>query len=506
VSRGAGSDDRTPILVGAGQLTQRDVAPAEALEPLAMMEVVARRAADDAGAGAALLAQVDSLAVVNVFCWPYANPPRLLAERLGIHPAEKLYTTVGGSTPQWLVNETAARIASGRVRVALLTGAEAVRTVMQARKARLRLRWSGGGDGPPSMVGDARDGTSEHEVAQGFMLPTQIYPLFENALRARAGRDLDRHRGMLGELCSRLSAVAAANPYSWFREARTADEIATVTPSNRMVAFPYPKLMNAIIEVDQAAGVLMTSVAEARALGIPRERWVHLWGTGQAHDRWFVSDRVDYVSSPAIREAGRQALDAAGIAIDRVDHLDLYSCFPAAVQIGRDMLGIAADDPRPLTVTGGLPYFGGPGNNYSMHAITETMARVRARPGSIGLVTALGWYITKHAVGVYSAAPKDGPFAREDPAPHQALLDAAPAPELALGPSGAATIETYTVLYDRDGAPMRGLVVGRLEDGRRFLAGTPDDPDVLRGLVTREAVGVGGRVTTTDGAARFDPA
>jgi acetyl-CoA C-acetyltransferase len=359
VSRGAGSDDRTPILVGAGQLTQRDVAPAEALEPLAMMEVVARRAADDAGAGAALLARVDSLAVVNVFCWPYANPPRLLAERLGIHPDEKLYTTVGGSTPQWLVNETAARIASGRVRVALLTGAEAVRTVMQARKARLRLRWSGGGDGPPSMVGDARDGTSEHEVAQGFMLPTQIYPLFENALRARAGRDLDRHRGMLGELCSRLSAVAAANPYAWFREARTADEIATVTPSNRMVAFPYPKLMNAIIEVDQAAGVLMTSVAEARALGIPRERWVHLWGTGQAHDRWFVSDRVDYVSSPAIREAGRQALDAAGIAIDRVDHLDLYSCFPAAVQIGRDMLGIAADDPRPLTVTGGLPYFGG---------------------------------------------------------------------------------------------------------------------------------------------------
>ncbi|HJW68789.1 MAG TPA: acetyl-CoA acetyltransferase, partial [Candidatus Binatia bacterium] len=145
-------------------------------------------------------------------------------------------------------------------------------------------------------------------------------------------------------------------------------------------------------------------------------------------------------------------------------------------------------------------------NNYSMHAITETMARVRARPGSIGLVTALGWYITKHAVGVYSAAPKDGQFAREDPAPHQALLDAAPAPELALGPSGAATIETYTVLYDRDGAPMRGLVVGRLEDGRRFLAGTPDDPDVLRGLVTREAVGLGGRVTTTDGAARFDPA
>jgi acetyl-CoA C-acetyltransferase len=505
VSRGAGSDDRTPILVGAGQLTQREVMPADALEPLAMMEVVARRAADDARAGPGLLARIDSLAVVNVFCWPYANPPRLLAERLGIHPAEELYTTVGGSTPQWLVNETAARIASGRVRLALLAGAEAVRTVMQARKARVRLRWSSGGDGSPTIVGDARDGTSEHEVAQGFMLPTQIYPLFENALRARAGRGVDAHAAMLGELCSRLSAVAAGNPHAWFREARSAGEIATIAPSNRMIGFPYPKMMNAIIEVDQAAAVLMTSAGEARALGIPPDRWVYLWGTGQAHDRWFVSDRVDYTSSPAIREAGCQALAAAGIAIDRVDHLDLYSCFPAAVQIGRDMLGIAADDPRPLTVTGGLPYFGGPGNNYSMHAIAETMDRVRARPGSIGLVTALGWYLTKHAVGVYCAEPKDGPFVREDPAPRQALLDAAPAPALAREPSGPASIETFTVLHDRDGAPLRGLVVGRLDDGRRFLAAAPDDPDVLAGLETREAVGLRGRVTTQDGAGCFDP-
>src|SRR4029077_8013857 len=212
---------------------------------------------------------------------------------------------------------------------------------------------------------------------------------------------------MLGALCSRLSAVAAENPYAWFRAARAPDEIATPGPSNRMIGFPYPKLMNAIIEVDQAAAVLMTSVAEARALGIPRDRWVYLRGTGQAHDRWFVSERVDYTSSPAIREAGRQTLDSAGITIDRVDHLDLYSCFPAAVQIGRDMLGIAPDDPRPLTVTGGLPYFGGPGNNYSMHDIAETMARGRTRPGSIGLVTALGWYLTKHAVGIYAGEPKD---------------------------------------------------------------------------------------------------
>src|SRR5262249_29476284 len=171
----------------------------------------------------------------------------------------------------------------------------------------------------------------------------------------------------------------------------------------------------------------------------------------------------------------------------------------------RDMLGIAAADPRPLTVTGGLPYFGGPGNNYSMHAIAETMDRVRGRPGSIGLVTALGWYLTKHAVGVYCAAPKDGPFVRDDPAPRQALPDAAPAPALAREPSGPARIETFTVLHDREGVPMRGLVVGRLDDGRRFLAATPDDPDVLAGLEAHEAIDLRGYATTVDGAGRFDP-
>src|SRR5262245_12189980 len=471
-----------------------------------MMEAVARGAAVDAGVGPGLLDRVDSLAVVNVFCWPYANPPAALAERLGTRPAQQRYTTVGGNTPQWLVNETAVEIAAGRVRLALLAGAEAVRTVLRARKARHQLAWTSGGDSSLTMIGDARDGTNEHEVAHGLMLPTQIYPLFENALRARAGRALADHQRMLGRLCAGLSAVAAKNPHAWFPQARRADEIATVSPSNRMIGFPYPKLMNAIIEVDQAAAVLMTSVAEARALGIPRERWVHLRGTGQAHDRWFVSDRLDYVSSPAIREAGRQALTAAGVTIDRVAHLDIYSCFPAAVQIGRHALGIAPDDPRPLTVTGGLPYFGGPGNNYSMHAIAEMVARLRATPGSLGLVTALGWYLTKHAVGVYSTAPGDGPFTREDPAPRQAVLDAGAAPEVVREPSGVGSVETYTVLYDRDGAPMRGVVIGRLDDGRRFLAGTPDDRVVLEGLVAREAVGLRGRVSTVEGLGRFQPA
>lgn len=499
--------DRWPVLIGAGQFTQREVDPAAALEPLALMAESARRAAADADGGPSVLAELDTIAVVNTIGWHYNNAPGALAALIGAHPSRRIYTHVGGNTPQLLVNEIAAAIAAGTVRCALIAGAEAISTAMRARRAGVTLDWSHGVDGTPEMVGSARIGSSDHEMTHGLQLPTQIYPLFENALRARAGLTLEAHRAQLGALCSRFSQVAAANPFAWFPRARAAEEITAATAENRMVAFPYPKLMNAIIEVDQGAALLLTSAGTARTLGIPPSRWVYLWGCGDATDLWYPSERVDFCSSPAIRAAGRAALAMAGVTIDDIDHFDLYSCFPCAVQIGRDMLGMAAGDPRPLTVTGGLAYHGGPGNNYSTHAIATMMARLRNAPGTLGLVSALGWYLTKHAVGVYAAEPPphEGPWRREDPARYQAEIDAMPHPELEQEPRDRGTIETYTVVYARDGAPEKGIVVGRLDDGRRFVADTPTDQIVLESLTTTEGVGRVGTVRSAGGVNQFDP-
>jgi acetyl-CoA C-acetyltransferase len=499
-------DDRTPILVGGGQVTQRDVEPAAAKEPLGLMVDAARLAAADAGGGASLLAAVDSVAVVNVLCWRYRNPPRLLAEQVGARPSEELYSTIGGNTPQWLVNETADRIADGRVGVALIAGAEAMRTLLRAQRTGTPLAWSGDGTGTPTLVGDTRDGTTDAENAHGMQLPTQVYPLFENALRAARGLDLAVHRARLGALCAGMSAVAATHPDAWFRTARSAADLVEVSPANRMIAFPYPKLMNAMIEVDQGAAVLMTSVGRARALGIPSDRWVYLRGCGDAQDHWFVSDRPDLARSPAIRVAGARALAAAGADIADVAHLDLYSCFPSAVQLARDALGIADDDPRPVTVTGGLPYFGGPGNDYALHAVVTMLQRLRAAPGTLGLVSALGWYVTKHSVGVYSTAPGAGPWRRETPETYQHEAEADPPPTLAHEPRGRGVVETYTVLHERDGAPMRGVIVGRLGDGRRFLANLPGDRDLLAQCERRELVGNPGIVAPGPDVNRFQPA
>ncbi len=498
-------DERTPILVGAGQVTQRDVDLSAAREPIDLMADAARAAIDDAGA-ARLLVAVDMVAAVNVFSWDYVNVPRLLAERLRIHPRHELYTTVGGNSPQMLVDAVAERIARGETDVALVGGAEAFNTLARARRAKRHLDWAVSSAPPPPTLGDTRQGTSAQEVAHNLQMPVQIYPLFENALRARAGLGIAEHRARLGRLMSGLSAVAASNPHAWFRTPRTADEIATITPENRLIGFPYPKLMNAIIDVDQAVAVVMTSVGRARALGIPPSRWVYLRGCAEAHDHWFVSERVDYTSSPAIRATGRAALEMAAVAIADVRHLDVYSCFPSAVQIGRDMLGIAADDPRPLTVTGGLAYFGGPGNAYSLHAIATMVERLRADAGAVGLVTALGWYITKHAVGVYSTAPPETPWQRPVREAPQAAVDAQPGPPLVAEASGPARIETYTVMHGRDGAPMVGTVIGRTDDERRFVASLPMDAGVLASLETTEGVGRRGTVRTVDGVNHFDPA
>lgn len=496
-------DENLPIIVGVGQVTQRPETE-RPREPLALMAEAARRAEANARAGD-LLHGLDSVRVVNVFSWPSKAPAHDLSHALAVAPREQIYTSLGGNTPQWQVNEAAQRIHSGDLKLVLIAGADCVYSARRARAKGVDLGWSPRGTPTPD-AGDTRPGVNEAEAKHGATLPTAVYPLFENALRAHYGRSLDVHREALGELFAPFSTVAAANPYAWFREAKSAHEIATPTPGNRNIGFPYTKYMNSIIDVDQGAALLMTSVAEARRLGIPEERWVYLRGCGDTTDHWFFTERVNYYSSPGIRAAGARALGMAGVTISDIAHFDLYSCFPSAVQIARDMLGIAPGDPRPLTVTGGLPYFGGPGNNYVSHSIAAMVEKLRTDRGTLGLVTANGWYVTKHSAGIYSTDPPKNTWRRIDPEVDQAPIDAEPHPAFADTPLGAAVVETYTVLFDRDGTPERGIVIGRLGDGARFIANTPTDRRTLESMTKHEMVGTTGGVRPADaGTNLFTP-
>ncbi|HEV2532907.1 acetyl-CoA acetyltransferase [Phenylobacterium sp.] len=497
--------DRLPVLIGVGQFTYRGD-PAVSPGPTALLKIAAERAARDAGLGASALAGIDGLAVAGFAVDApgdrrpiprSSNPPQSLARRLGASPAWSVYSHVGGNTPQHMINVIAGRIAAGETELALAVGAEFLGSATKRLKQGLSFDdWVGEEDQDlpaPQRIGDDRPGVSAYEARHGLVRPINTYPLFENALRARDGRSIADHQARLGQLFARFTEAAAANPYAWFPVARSADELVTVSEKNRMVGFPYPKLLNAIMEVDQSAAVILASEAKARELGVPEDKWVYLHGCADAHDLWHVLERQDFHSSPAMRWTGEQALAMAGIGMDQVAHIDLYSCFPVAVEIGAEELGLSLDDPRGFTVTGGLPYAGGPGNNYVMHSIAAMAETLRAQPQSYGLVTANGWYLTKQSTGVWSARRPDRPFERQDPAVLQRRIDALPHPDVIEAPQGRAQIETYTVVHKRDG-PFLGIVVGRDDAGRRFVAHAPNDPATLSGLEAGEQVGRPGTV------------
>jgi acetyl-CoA C-acetyltransferase len=402
---------------------------------------------------------------------------------------------MGGNTSQQLVNVLSERIARGETDLALAVGAEFLGSAMRRLTKGLGFGdWHEDDDLPePERIGDPRPGVTPYEARHGLNRPINIYPMFENALRARDGRSIPDHQARLGRLFAPFTQVAAHNPEAWFPVERTADELVTVSERNRMVGFPYPKLLNAIMEVDQSAGVILASADKARELGVPEDRWVYLHGCADAADLWFPLDRQDFHSSPAMRLTGQHALEMAGIALSQIDYIDLYSCFPVAVEIGAEELGLSLDDPRGFTVTGGLPYAGGPGNNYAMHSIATMAGKLRAKPGAYGLVTANGWYLTKQSTGIYSTTPPKAPFERQDPGVLQRQIDALPHPPVTETPQGSAKIETYTVVHRREG-PFMGIVIGRDAEGRRFVATTPNDPATLASLEQGEQVDRGGHV------------
>jgi len=510
-------DERTPVLIGAGQFTYRGD-PASSPSPSSLLKIAADRAAVDAGIGAPGLASIDSLAVVGFTIdapgskrgmIPHAtNPPATLSKLIGAAPAWAVYSEMGGNTPQYLVNMLAERIAKGETDLALAVGCEFLGSAMKRATKGLSFDdWTAVEDEtlePPKRVGDPRNGSTAYEIRHGISRPINIYPLFENALRARDGRSIPDHQKRMGKLFAGFSAVAAENPEAWFPVRRTPEELIDVSEKNRMIGFPYPKLLNAIMEVDQSAGVLIASAKKARELGVPEDRWVYLHGCADASDLWHPMDRQDFHSSPAMRLTGKRAFEMAGIGLDDIDVIDLYSCFPVAVEIGAEGLGLSLDDPRGLTVTGGLPYAGGPGNNYVMHSIAVMMDRLRAKKGAYGLVTGNGWYLTKQSTGIYSSAPPDKPFEREDPAVLQREIDALPHPEIVETPQGRGTIETYTVVHKREG-PFLGIVVGRDENGRRFAANTPNDPALLASLEASEQIGRSGTVAQQGDLNIFTP-
>ncbi|WP_059019154.1 acetyl-CoA acetyltransferase [Mycobacterium sp. M26] len=490
-----GLDPRTPVIVGVGQVNERE--DSADVEPVDLMAAAAREAADPR-----VLQAVDAIRVVNLLSWRYRDPGLLLGARIGAPNASTYYTGVGGNTPQSLVNQACLDIQAGRADVVLLAGGETWRARKRLKTKGIRPDWTRQDDSvavPPGAEDEVpMSGPAEERI--GLLLPSHVYPLFEQALRIANGEGVEEHRQRIGELWARFSAVAAANPHAWSRDAVPAEQIWQASADNRMISWPYPKLMNSNNMVNQAAVVVVCSAEKADYLQIPRDEWVFPYAGTDSHDTYSIAERGELHRSPAIRLGGRRALELAGVGVDDLDYVDVYSCFPSAVQIAATELGLALDDPqRPLTVTGGLTFAGGPWNNYVMHSIATMTELLRANPGSRGLITANGGFLTKHSFGVYSATPPPAEFRWQDV---QDEVDQLPTTVSHADWAGDGTVESWTAPFDRDGQPEKAFLTVQTPDGGRALA-VIADPDAAA-VTVREDI-AGAKVTVgADGRASLN--
>ncbi len=454
------------MLIGYGQVNHRDeIDPAKrSVEPVDLMEAAAREAATPA-----VIEAVDSIRVVNILSAQYRDPGLLLGKRIGAAGFTTLYSPVGGNVPQSLVNQACLDIQAGGAGVVLLAGAETWRTRRGLRAQGGKLVWTVQDESVPmaEVSGDDVPMAGDAEIRIKLDRPAYVYPLFEQALRIANGESIDDHLKRIGELWARFNAVAVGNSHAWIRNPVTAEDIREPGPKNRMISWPYTKLMNSNNMVDQGAALVLTSAGRATELGIPRERWVFPHAGTDAHDTPAVAERDELHRSAAIRIAGARALELAGLGIDDVDYVDLYSCFPSAVQVAAAELGLPVDDPaRPLTVTGGLTFAGGPWSNYVMHSIATMAELLVANPGRRGLITANGGFLTKHSFGVYGTEPP-AEFRWEDTQP---AVDREPTRKGLVEWEGVGTVEAWTTPFDREGQPEKAFVSVRTPDGARTLA------------------------------------
>jgi acetyl-CoA C-acetyltransferase len=508
-------DPRTPVLVGVGQFTERIDDPGyRGMSAVDLATEAARAALADTGADVATVAQAIEVFVgLRQFeiCTPFADPPlgasdnyvRSVARRIGADPARAVLEPIGGNGSQKVVTEFAGAIAAGDIEVALVLGSEPGSTAkyFSNRDDKPDFTEHVGGQLEDRGYGFEQY-MSEYTAKHGLTGAPVQYGLLDNARRARLGLSVGDYRRRMAELFAPFSKVAAKNPFSSSPAERSVQEIETVTDENRMICDPYPRLLVARDTVNQGAAALVMSVAAARRLGVAEDKWVYLRGHADQTEQDLL-DRVDLSVSHSAKQAVAEALRVAGIGIDDVATFDLYSCFPFPVFAVCDEFGLADDDPRGLTLTGGLPYFGGPGNSYSLHGIAETVAEMRDRPGSFGLVGANGGVMSKYSVGVYSTEPAE--WAADRGKALQGDIAALPKVAVTRNADGPGTIETYSVRYDWP--VTTGVIIGRLDaDGSRFMALTEDE-DLVALMTDGDPLGAPINVAATeDGINRATPA
>ena len=491
------ADDRIPVIVGVGEITDRPKEVAEGLEPLALLVEALKRAEQDSGGK--LLGEIQSLDIVNFLSWRYRDPEKQLCDRLGINPKHAYYGPVGGESPIRYLHQAAQRIARGECSVAAVCGAEAQSTATKAERAGVELPWTPfAHDVPEPKRGAAFQ--KPMAVKLGVFRPVTVYPFYEAASSAHWGQTPREAMAESGQLWATYSDVASRNPNAWLKRRFTPGEITTPTPDNRLIAWPYTKLMVANPTVNMGGAVLLTSLAKARAAGIGEDRLIHIWGGASAEEPRDYLIRDQFFESHPQNAVLKAVMDLAGGDGKAFDAIELYSCFPCVPKMARRTLGLGGDVLP--TVTGGLTFFGAPLNTYMTHAACAMVRKLRSG-AKLGLLYGQGGFVTKHHALVLSRQPPREPLAQDTSVQTEADRHRGAVPEFVTEADGKGAVESFTVIYGRNGEVEHGVVMLRTQGNARALARVPPhDGATLAHLLNMDRTPVGSRgdiVTTDDG-------
>ena len=474
-------------LLGQAQKSYHNVSTAD--HPLLQMREIAQAALADGGVHPR---HVDAIACVDPLSWTYAELAKKVSASIGCNnKVREFWKPAGGTTPQDLLHDIAASMQKGELDVAIIVGAEAMRTRRKAVRAGQDLDWPERDKSVSPMRGQ-RPFTSEWEAQHGLRLPIQLFPLLENAIRHANARSAEEQINIAAGLLNKNARVASDNPHAWFQDAPSAKEIASVTADNRMIAYPYNKRMNAIMDVDQAAAILVVSDRYLDSDSAQRKQAVAVLGGTGAEEVWNPIQRKSLSECLAMKVALKSTLKRGGLRVDEVDAFDFYSCFPAPIELALDALQIDFRDPRPFSITGGLAYAGGPGNNYVMHSLATAVARLRHKPSERILVTGVGMANTKHAATL---------LAHAENVPHSAtgLTDyrietADSALVVDTKASGTCTVVTYTIEYNRDGDPINVIYILDTRDSKRAIANVSDPAAATSQILKSDPIGKTGEL------------
>ena len=502
----------TPVIVGVADIIDRR--KEDGPDPLSFLIKASKLSFQDTGISN-LHSYIDAVGVVrfsvdfstatNQSNFGYSNFPRSLAKKLNINKdIFELYSGMGGNAPQVLIQEVSKRIYNNEVQCALISGGEVLQTMISKLKAGNSLDWEDHPGGSPEIVGINDEGFSSDEKKHFMNLPSNVYPIFANAIRSEKSQSSKEHLKECSELFSKFSKVAEKNSNSWFPKYRSPEEIEKVTDSNRLVGFPYTKYLNSMIRVNMASSMIIMSEKLSKELNISQKKKIYLHGSCILNDIWNVSKRPKLIESPAIKKCGEEVLSQAQVSMDSISYFDIYSCFPSAVQIAMKELSLNLDDNRPLTVTGGLPYFGGPGNAYTMFSSSEMVRKLRKNQNKYGMITANSWFLTKHAINIFSSkAPPEIDW-NQNFQKLQKEIDSREIENFNQTPNGLGKITSYTIVQGRKNLEY-GIVIGELDDKSQFIANILGDQSLLKKMTELELLGMKGEVICTSERNIFKP-